>query len=528
LTFFLHTAIFKNRLNLAKWDTPQFPPRAGSAAYRLTPHQPSSSNMEYNNNHNHDHEQEQDVTIDDLLDSGSDDSYDEFIDDFFNENEGDEAMHHFLEEEMEFDNNICQILYNDSSDEDCQQSEWGGSKKGKAPNKKRDFQGAYDKLVRQYFSGRDSIYDDNDFCRRFRMSRNIFSRVYGSLIGKDPFIQKVDAIGKLGIHPLVKIVACIRFICYGDAMDRDDENLQISESSLHDISKMFSKMIIAEFGPQYLNRCPTKEEREIISRAMSRKGFPGGLGSWDCKHYRWNNCPLRLAGQHQGHGQGGSATLIMESISDFRRYFWYVNFGDPGSLNDLNVLDKSSIVGSMYNGSLDLRSEPYRINGQSRDWHYFLVDGIYPEWAIFVNTYQDTSDEKKRKFALAQERVRKDVECAFGILLQKFQVLQRPLRGWYIDEIRELLQSCVILHNMIQEERQVLVPNEEENVPEANDVALSDFPLFGRQLVTQAMAFADGVDLFAARMASFDDAMRCSAEHHRLKYDLAEHIYNMS
>ena len=51
---------------------------------------------------------------------------------------------------------------------------------------------------------------------------------------------------------------------------------------------------------------------------MQRKGFPGCIASWDCKHFDWKNCPLRLAGQFQGHGQGGTTTLILESIADHR------------------------------------------------------------------------------------------------------------------------------------------------------------------------------------------------------------------
>ena len=260
---------------------------------------------------------------------------------------------------------------------------------------------------------------------------------------------------------------------------------------------------------------------------MTRKGFPGCISSWDCKHFNWKNCPLRLAGQFSGHGQGGATTLILESISDHRRYIWYANFGDPGSLNDLNVLDKSSIVGSMLSGYLDLRVDPYKINGIERDWNYFLVDGIYPPWAIFVNTYQDKKDPKKNRFAMMQEAARKDIECAFGILVQKFQVLQRPLRNWYEHDIKELVHCCVILHNMVQEERMGGSLLNDEYEPEAEHVPADiGFPLFGRQMITQEMAASDGIDLFSARMASFvDNAMTSAAEHYKLKDDLTNHTY---
>ena len=128
-------------------------------------------------------------------------------------------------------------------------------------------------------------------------------------MGKGPFIRKMDASKKLGIHPLVKLVACFRFLGYGDAYDRMDEYVQLSESSSSVICEQFNSLIIKEFGPQYLNRCPTKEERQLLSSVMQRKGFPGAICSWDCKHFAWKNCPMRLAGQYQGHAEGGKKNL---------------------------------------------------------------------------------------------------------------------------------------------------------------------------------------------------------------------------
>lgn len=69
--------------------------------------------------------------------------------------------------------------------------------------------------------------------------------------------------------------------------------------------------------------------------------------------------------------------MILEAVADCDGYIWYVFFGAPGSLNDLNVLDKSSIVSGILTGEFDVKVEPYTINGTTRDWIYFLVDGIY-------------------------------------------------------------------------------------------------------------------------------------------------------
>jgi hypothetical protein len=144
----------------------------------------------------------------------------------------------------------------------------------------------------------------------------------------------------------------------------------------------------------------------------------------------------------------------MKAIADYERYLWYINFGSPpGSPNNINVLNKSSIVGAMMSGKLDLKVPEYEINGRTHDWMYFLDDGIYPDWAIFVKTFNNALDSDKQFFASKQEAVWKDVECVFGILVQCFHVLARPHRSWYMEDIISLVNCCVVLHNMTVEAR---------------------------------------------------------------------------
>ena len=58
------------------------------------------------------------------------------------------------------------------------------------------------------------------------------------------------------------------------------------------------------------------------------------------------------AGQHKGKEK--KHTLILEVICDPDTYIWYCFFGELGSLNDLNILEKLTIVGSILNGTMEL------------------------------------------------------------------------------------------------------------------------------------------------------------------------------
>jgi len=254
---------------------------------------------------------------------------------------------------------------------------------------------------------------------------------------------------------LVRMTAVFRTVAYGTPADCQDEVWQIGESTCLDATKSFCKLMVMQFGDQYLNRTPTKEERDRILRKNAARGFPGCFASWDCKHFVWDKCPVALQGQHKGHSDGGKYTKLLEAIADDQLFMWFINFGSPGSLNDINVLDKSSIVGSLITGDLDLKTEPYYINGTRRDWMYFLADGIYPDWAIFVKTIAPTCqrNEHDKQYAKKQEAVRKDIERAFGVLVKKYHALARPIRLWKEEDVRNMIYACVILHNMTVEER---------------------------------------------------------------------------
>ena len=62
-------------------------------------------------------------------------------------------------------------------------------------------------------------------------------------------------------------------------------------------------------------------------------------------------CPMAEAGQHKGKEKNA---LILEAIYDPDTYIWHCFFGELGSLNDLDILEKSTIVGSILNGTMDL------------------------------------------------------------------------------------------------------------------------------------------------------------------------------
>ena len=80
----------------------------------------------------------------------------------------------------------------DSSSEE--EHTWGGSRVGKSPNKKRDFEGAMRQVMAHYFSGSDSVYNETDFERRFGVPREVFFQVYHEIVGQGIFVRKYNPV----------------------------------------------------------------------------------------------------------------------------------------------------------------------------------------------------------------------------------------------------------------------------------------------------------------------------------------------
>jgi hypothetical protein len=91
---------------------------------------------------------------------------------------------------------------------------------------------------------RPPVYNETDFERWFCMPRAVFNKIKEKIIRKGLFREKVaNFSGKKGIHPLVCLRACIRWLAYGDGADRDDENLDMAKLTINMSLKQFNKLM---------------------------------------------------------------------------------------------------------------------------------------------------------------------------------------------------------------------------------------------------------------------------------------------
>ena len=255
--------------------------------------------------------------------------------------------------------------------------------------------------------------------------------------------------GKFGLIALQKVVAAPGQLTYGVASDAVDEYVRIGESTARKSLSEFCKSVVSRFA-WYL-REPSLEDMKRIESQFSSVGFPGCIGVVDCAGWDWANYPKALQGIMVG--KESIPTIRMEVIADLDLHIWHLFFGLPGMLNDINILSVSPHFADIMTGKFPQYQPKFIIAGDTICWTYYLADGIYPAFRIFIRTIPNGRTVKEKNFAEVQEAVRKCDERVFGILFQRFHILKNPGRLWDLEYMHLIMKACVILHNMIVEYR---------------------------------------------------------------------------
>jgi hypothetical protein len=91
----------------------------------------------------------------------------------------------------------------------------------------------------------------------------------------------------------------------------------------------------------------------------------------------------------------------------------------------------------------------FTVNGREHHIGYYLTDGIYTSWPVFVKGVHVPQQEKHQFFSMKQTSIRKDVECTFGLLKKRFNILAITGRSYSQRTLGLIMCACIILHNMI-------------------------------------------------------------------------------
>jgi hypothetical protein len=310
--------------------------------------------------------------------------------------------------------------------------------------------------VQADYLGPQPIFDDRQFERIFRVTKSVVDQLLTVAVESSPFFRDgCDATGRKSISPHVKILMGLKLLAYGVSPSAFQDYFQMGESTallcLKELAKVVSHSeVLKESYLRPMNRSDARRAVELHKE--NHGGISGMIGSIDCMHVPWRNCPVAWQGQFRG--KDGESTIVMEAFADYNLWFWHIAFGFPGTLNDINIWDQSPLKKAFIDGSFHKHVDfEFEVAGQVFRHLFLLADGIYPQLARFVKTIDEAIGEKNKRYVVWQEGSRKDIEQAFGVLQRKFHYIVRPIELWHMNEIKDVVECCCLLHNIMVAER---------------------------------------------------------------------------
>ena len=114
------------------------------------------------------------------------------------------------------------------------------------------------------------------------------------------------------------------------------------------------------------------------------------------------------------------------------------------------------------------------------------------------------------------------------MIVKKFDILSRSIRFWKKDVIKNVLHTCIILHNITVNKQRKDYISERVYYHDAPIDTVEEDPLslFGSLEVAPDGSVAQ--EAIGSRLYQIDAALHNKLEHHGLMHDLKEHIWSKS
>lgn len=179
-----------------------------------------------------------------------------------------------------------------------------------------------------------------------------------------------------------------------------------------------------------------------------RAHFPNCLGAIDGKHIRI------IRPEHSGslyYNYKNFFSVVLMAVADSNYRFMYVDIGSIGKAGDPTIFKDSTFGKAFEDGSLGIPM-PERITQNLRPLPFvFVADEAFGISVNLMRPYPGNHLTKEQRiFNYRLSSARRFVECAFGILTNKWRIFHRPLNLKHSNCISVIKAACA-LHNYVRD-----------------------------------------------------------------------------
>ena len=232
--------------------------------------------------------------------------------------------------------------------------------------------------------------------------------------------------------------------------------LSKSQFEIFIILSLISHRYSDEIFPNYCKIPTTVQEIESSTKHYTKNGLPGCIGSIDCTKISWWDTPYNLKQLHKD--CSGSTTKKYEIVVDHERKCLSCTAGFYGSYNDKNVAKFDTFLMKIHQQRFyeDIEYTLFDRNGNQikQKGLYLISDNGYFNWRCLQFPYKrkgDVDNMYYHKWSKRVESIRKDVECFFGILKKRFEIIHHGIRLRSATQMDCVVKTCCTFHNQLLE-----------------------------------------------------------------------------
>ena len=260
--------------------------------------------------------------------------------------------------------------------------------------------------------------------------------------------------------PMELLVLCVlRYLGRAWTICDLQESVIINKETIRLFINKFIEFGSTTLFEQFVMKPGNKNELDDCNNEFRLAGLPGCIGSTDATHVVTERCIYTLRQLHLGYKKEHTARTYNLTVNHRRRILSTTK-GHPARFNDKTLIRYDRFVNLLKDGSFDnlFDFELYdydQTNNQiikvKYTGCYVIVDNGYLRWSVTVPPMKESHFRNEIRFSEWIESMRKDVECAFGILKGRWRVLRYGIKLWGIKNTDKVWLTCCALHNWLLE-----------------------------------------------------------------------------
>ena len=198
--------------------------------------------------------------------------------------------------------------------------------------------------------------------------------------------------------------------------------------------------------PKYMP-FPNKEICKSSALDFQNKwNFPNCFGAIDGKHIRVQ-CSSHSGSLYYNYKQFFS--IVLQGVSNSDCKFLCIDVGAYGRQSDGGIFRNSDLFRCMENNKFECPAFEQLPMSDKCTPFVLVGDEAYPLLPNLMRPYpRHALTAEKRIFNYRLSRARRCIECAFGILTAKFQLLKKPIET-DVETAISIVKAMCVLHNMI-------------------------------------------------------------------------------